>query len=140
DFLRRSQTIAPRLVHSGSWLMDPELRFPSLNAGQPDDQRRTARDWFASSKRSLIAPFGVGTVDQALLGVIAVKHFFVRHFALAGKVVILDEVHSYDVFTGTLIEALISALLKLRCTVIILSATLTRERREKLLSVATPEQ
>jgi len=32
------------------------------------------------------------------------KHFFVRRFALAGKVVILDEIHSYDLYTGTLID------------------------------------
>lgn len=134
-FLSRVQTAAPRLIHSGSWLLDKNMRFPSIHAGQPGDQRSAARDWFASSKRALIAPFGVGTVDQALLGVISVKHFFVRHFALAGKVVVIDEVHSYDVFTGTLIEALISTLVKLRCTVIILSATLTRVRREKLLSM-----
>lgn len=135
-FLARIETRGPRLVHSGSWLLEKDVRFPSFAAAQPDDQRRTARDWFASAKRALIAPFGVGTVDQALLGVIAVRHFFVRHFALAGKVVVLDEVHSYDVFTGTLIEALIAALVKLRCTVIILSATLTRARREKLLGSA----
>ena len=136
QFLHRIQAAAPRLVHGGSWLVDEKLRFPALDATQPDDQRPAARDWFASSKRALLAPFGVGTVDQALLGVIAVKHFFVRHFALAGKVVVLDEVHSYDVFTGTLIEALIKALVQLRCTVIILSATLTRERRQKLLDAA----
>ncbi|HMJ06555.1 MAG TPA: CRISPR-associated endonuclease Cas3'', partial [Chthoniobacterales bacterium] len=135
-FLARIETQAPRLVHSGSWLLDVHLRFPSFNAVQPDDQRRAARDWFASAKRALLAPFGVGTVDQALLGVIAVRHFFVRHFALAGKAVVLDEVHSYDVYTGTLIEALIRALVKLRCTVIILSATLTKTRREKLLGLA----
>lgn len=140
EFLRRIQGGTPRLVHSGSWLMDRDMQFPSLDATQPNDQRSVARDWFASSKRSLIAPFGVGTVDQALMGVIAVKHFFVRHFALAGKVVVLDEVHSYDVFTGTLIEALISALVKLRCTVIILSATLTRTRREKLLHLGGPHR
>ncbi len=68
------------------------------------------RDWFASAKRALLAPFGVGTVDQALLGVVAAKHFFVRHYALAGRVVILDEIHSYDVYTGTLIDKLISTL------------------------------
>ena len=136
EFLRRIEAGAPRLIHSGSWLVEKEIHFPSFTAIQPGGERFAARDWFASSKRALIAPFGVGTVDQALLGVIAVKHFFVRHFALAGKVVVLDEVHSYDVFTGTLIEALIGALVKLRCTVIILSATLTRGRREKLLNLA----
>ena len=64
----------------------------------------------------------------------AVKHFFVRRFALAGKVVILDEVHSYDIYTGTLITALVRELVNLRCTVIILSATLTVERRRELLA------
>src|SRR2546422_8585935 len=42
--------------------------------------------------------------DQALLGIIAAKWFFLRQFALAGKVVVLDEVHSYDLYTGTLIQ------------------------------------
>jgi len=138
EFLHRIQTQPPRLIHGASWLVDKELMFPELNAGQSDDQRQTNRDWFASSKRALLAPFGVGTVDQALMGVIAVKHFFVRHYALAGKVVVLDEVHSYDVFTGTHVEALIEALSRLGCTVIILSATLTRERRELLLRKALP--
>ena len=78
--------------------------------GTAADDARAGRDWFASAKRALIAPFGVGTVDQALLGVVAAKHFFVRHFALAGKVVILDEIHSYDLYTGTLIDKLITTL------------------------------
>jgi CRISPR-associated endonuclease/helicase Cas3 len=138
DFLQRIQARAPRLIHGGSWLVDANLKFPDINAGQPDDQRWASRDWFASSKRALLAPFGVGTVDQALMAVIAVKHFFVRYYALAGKVVVLDEVHSYDVFTGTHIEALVEALARLGCTVIILSATLTRERREALLRKALP--
>ena len=54
------------------------------------------RSWFDSRKRMILAPFGVGTIDQALMSVIAVKHSSVRAFGLAGKVVILDEVHSYD--------------------------------------------
>lgn len=133
SFLERIEGGTVRLIHSGSWLLDDKLRFPSLTASQPEDQQRSVRDWFASAKRALLAPYGVGTVDQALMGVIAVRHFFVRHFALAKKVVILDEVHSYDMYTGTLLDALVEALNLLGCTVIILSATLTRERREKLL-------
>jgi CRISPR-associated endonuclease/helicase Cas3 len=83
----------------------------------------------------LLAPYGVGTVDQALLGIVAAKHFFIRQFGLAGKVVILDEVHSYDLYTGTLIDALVSRLLELHCTVMVLSATLTGARRRQLLQV-----
>ena len=83
----------------------------------------------------ILAPFGVGTIDQALMSVIAVKHSSVRAFGLAGKVVILDEVHSYDSYTGTLIEALIKELLALGSTVIVLSATLRKSVRAGLLGL-----
>jgi CRISPR-associated endonuclease/helicase Cas3 len=100
------------------------------------DHVRAARSWFASGKRALLSAFGVGTVDQALLGVVAAKHFFVRQFGLAGKVVILDEIHTYDLYTGTLLDNLVKRLRELRCTVLILSATLTARRREELLRTA----
>jgi CRISPR-associated endonuclease/helicase Cas3 len=136
-----------RLIHGSSWLrMDsfPQLR-PSFSGDEDDDERpmdtvRAARDWFASAKRALLAPFGVGTVDQALLGVLAAKHFFVRQFALAGKVVILDEVHAYDPYTSTLVDALIRRCLELGCTVLVLSATLTQQRRRELLQLGAPSE
>lgn len=107
---------------------------PVLTLPHRDDENATpARDWFASAKRSLLAPFGVGTVDQALLAIVAARHFFVRRFALAGKVVIVDEVHSYDIYTGTLVGRLRAELEQLGCTVILLSTTLTRSRRNTLL-------
>ena len=131
-----------RLAHGNAWLEDgfdlrinpAFLRGEEKDGEQPGETAREARSWFASAKQALLAPYGVGTVDQALQGVVAVKHFFVRRFALAGKVVILDEVHSYDIYTGTLIAALIRELVNLRCTVIILSATLTADRRRELLA------
>jgi len=121
-----------RLIHGNSWLV--ESAQPLTDSRNGDTTKvRTGRDWFASPRRALLAPFGVGTVDQALLGVVAVKHFFVRQFGLAGKVVILDEVHSYDLYTGTLLDQLVTRLRELGATVIILSATLTAARRRKLL-------
>lgn len=93
--------------------------------------------WFSNHKRELLAPFGVGTIDQALMSVLNVKHGFVRAFGLAGKVVILDEIHSYDAYTGTIIDELIEHLVAWKCTVIILSATLTKERRENLLGLGS---
>lgn len=133
-----------RLIHSMSWLREnlyvPTLR-PSASdpAGFSEEKRheearaREAAAWFRGAKRAILEPFGVGTVDQALLGVVAAKHFFVRLHALAGKVVVLDEVHSYDRYTGTLIDALIRELEALGSTVLILSATLTRQRVGELL-------
>lgn len=137
DFTRKiwPDGLDTRLIHANSWLME-NLRQPKPAAttnGVESDDARAGRDWFASAKRALIAPFGVGTVDQALLSVVAAKHFFVRRFGLAGKVVILDEVHSYDFYTGTLIRVLCETLEELGCTVILLSATLIPERRKALL-------
>ena len=130
-------TVTPstRLIHANSWLIDG-INLPKLSAtasDKPIEDARAANDWFASPKRALLAPFGVGTVDQALLAVVAAKHFFVRRFGLAGKVVILDEVHSYDFYTGSLIKGLCKILEELHCTLILLSATLTSERRTALL-------
>lgn len=128
---------ATRLIHGNSWLMDQEplLSPDATNRDPTREDARAGRDWFSSAKRALIAPFGVGTIDQALLGVVAAKHFFVRHFALAGKVVILDEVHSYDLYTGTLIDKLITTLEALGCTVIVLSATLSGKRLGQITEV-----
>lgn len=93
-------------------------------------------EWFAPRKRSILAPVGVGTIDQALMSVMAVTHSPVRALGLMGKVVVLDEVHSYDIYTGTLVDALVKQLRALGCTVIVLSATLTNSRREVLTGVS----
>lgn len=111
------------LLHANAWLFETDM----------GEEGRPGGAWFNQSKRGLLAPFAVGTIDQALMAAMNVKHGFVRAFGLAGKVVILDEVHTYDAYTSTLLDALVSLLRQLRCTVIILSATLNRERRKKLL-------
>ncbi len=133
DFLRKilsddSSHKQALLVHGNAWLK----QFEMGEEGNPGGA------WFAQGKRGILAPFAVGTIDQALMAVMNVKHGFVRTFGLAGKVVILDEVHSYDSYTGTILDTLVQALRELHCTVIILSATLTQARRAKLLGV-TPQ-
>lgn len=139
-FVQRISTNAPdvRLAHSASWLMQAEPPVnprPTCPDTESQEHVRAGRSWFAQLKRALLAPFGVGTIDQALLAIVAANHFFVRQFGLAGKVVILDEVHSYDLYTGTLIDVLVRRLRELHCTVIVLSATLTAARRRQLLQI-----
>jgi CRISPR-associated endonuclease/helicase Cas3 len=93
-----------------------------------------AEGWFAANKKhGLLAPYGVGTIDQALLAVLQTKHVFVRLFGLAGKAVVLDEVHAYDAYMTTLMEQLLRWLGALGCPVVLLSATLPRDKRLKLL-------
>jgi len=113
----QSQDAAVLHVHSMAWL------YAAL-----EEEGEHAGAWFEHSKRALLAPFGAGTIDQALMAVIRVRHAAVRSYGLAGKVVILDEVHSYDAYTGTLLDALIEHLTHLGCTVIVLSATLVKSR------------
>ncbi|MCX7801298.1 MAG: CRISPR-associated endonuclease Cas3'', partial [Fimbriimonadales bacterium] len=111
-----------RLIHGDSWA--------SWDAGSKDPE---AEDWFAGRKRALLWPYGVGTIDQALVSVLQARHHFVRLFALAGKTVVLDEVHAYDVYMSELIVRLLQWLKALNCQVVVLSATLPSHRREALL-------
>jgi CRISPR-associated endonuclease/helicase Cas3 len=93
-----------------------------------------AAEWFTYRKRGLLAPFGVGTVDQALLAVLQTRHVFVRLFGLAHKTVIIDEVHAYDAYMTTLLERLLEWLAALGSSVVLLSATLPKARRDALAS------
>jgi len=151
-----------KLAHGQAWLKEDENKgdavkldwggegtrkgkgdkswFEIFDPNKPDtpEKLRVPR-WFNPSKRGLLFPFAVGTIDQTLMAVLNVKHSFVRSFALAGKVVVLDEVHSYDAYTGTLLDELVRRLRDLGCTVIILSATLTAARRKSLLGDGAPE-
>jgi CRISPR-associated endonuclease/helicase Cas3 len=99
-----------------------------------------AEGWFAQNKKQgLLAPFAVGTIDQALLAVLQTKHVFVRLFGLAGKTVIFDEVHAYDAYMSTLLERLLEWLAALGCSVVLLSATLPAEKRLRLLGAYAGE-
>lgn len=120
-----SESVKLKLLHGAAWLEEKVF-------GEDGDAGKT---WFDSGKRGILAPFAVGTVDQALMAVLNVRHEMVRSFGLAGKVVILDEVHSYDAYTGTILNKLIEFLRESQCTVIVLSATLTASQKKKILDV-----
>lgn len=115
-----------QLIHSGARLRDMKLG----KEGAPGES------FFSGNKQALIASFGAGTVDQALLSLLKTNRFFrLRMAGLVGKVVILDEIHSYDAYTSTLVAQLISNIEALGGTVIVLSATLTDAARSKLLDL-----
>ena len=126
-FLHR--TLAPESRHAAAMLLHAMAWLHATH----HEEGPNAASWFEQSKRGLLAPFGAGTLDQALMAVINVRHSAVRSFGLAGKVVILDEIHSYDAYTGTLLDALVAHLRKLGCTVILLSATLTQARLARVI-------
>lgn len=92
-----------------------------------------AAEWFTHRKRGLLAPFGVGTIDQALLGALRARHVFVRLFGLARKTVVVDEAHAYDTYMSSILERLLEWLGAMESPVVILSATLPAQRRQALL-------
>ncbi len=122
---------------SQAMLADPD-QLAGLYDEQGGDARVHTLRWFLSAKRALLAPYGLGTIDQGLLGVLYSRHFFLRLFGLAGKTVVLDEIHAYDVYTGTLIRQLLPWLRALGCHVILLSATLPARARRALLGAWDP--
>jgi CRISPR-associated endonuclease/helicase Cas3 len=135
-----------QLIHGASLLNEQfqQLRLASVGDGVSDGIMAT--EWFLSKKRGLLAPYGVGTIDQALLSVLQTRHFFVRLLGLCQKTVIVDEVHAYDTYMSELLERMFRWLAALGSPVILLSATLPAERRKSLFAaysgqpVSLPDQ
>jgi CRISPR-associated endonuclease/helicase Cas3 len=111
--------------------------FKVLWADNPDDLEAHKR-WVAESpKRYLAATLAVGTLDQALLGALKVRHAHLRHALLSRSLLVVDEVHASDSYMGILLEKLLAAHLRLGGHALLLSATLgsvARTRYQALLS------
>ena len=122
-----------RLVHGTAWMHDSATPTyePSIESSNENDLQDF--DWFQPKKRSLLAPFGVGTIDQALMSVLHVRFGFLRLFGLAGKVLVIDEVHAYDAYMSAILELLLKWCNAIKLPVIMLSATLPAEKRATLV-------
>lgn len=114
-----------------------------LPAG-PDDADRAQHDesatarcaaWLADhNKRALLAPAGVGTIDQALLAVLHSKHQSLRLLGLFRKVLVVDEVHACDPYMQTVLESLLEFHALAGGSAILLSATLPARMKRSLLA------
>ncbi|MFF0146541.1 CRISPR-associated Cas3 family helicase [Amycolatopsis sulphurea] len=121
------------LVHAGAREVLEELAKLSEIGIDEGDSAATARAWF-TRKRSLLAVLGSGTIDQLLKAAFRGGHVFVRLAGLAGKVVVIDEVHAYDTYMSTLLQRVLVWLGALGVPVVLLSATLPAGRRHALVS------
>jgi CRISPR-associated endonuclease/helicase Cas3 len=129
-----------QLLHGGTLLNDSfqDLRLRGIHA-EGGDGSIQAGEWFTHKKRALLSEYGVGTIDQALMPILPVRHNFVRLWGLANRVVVFDEIHAYDAYTGTLLVHLLRWLLALDSSVILLSATLPPSFRDKLAEIVGSE-
>jgi CRISPR-associated endonuclease/helicase Cas3 len=131
--MKCSRPLDLQLLHGATQLNEDfqKLRFSGIHS-DAGEGRIMAAEWFTPHKRALLSEYGVGTVDQALLPVLPVRHQFVRLWGLANRVVVFDEIHAYDAYTGTLLHHLLDWLLALGSSVVMLSATLPPGFRREL--------
>lgn len=130
------------LAHSADWL---KLRLEEVSRNDTgygrDEEPSASRNctaWLADSrKKALLADFGVGTIDQALLSVLPVRHQSLRLLGLSTKVLVVDEIHACDSYTGELLERLLQFHAALGGSAIVLSATLPQSQRARYLKAFT---
>ena len=113
--------------------------FEVLWDDEPDAATKLARWAGERPKRYLAGTIAVGTIDQALLGAIQVKHAHLRSACLLRHLLVVDEVHASDAY----MEQLLSHLLSFHTTAgghaLLLSATLGSSARVRLLQTPRAE-
>lgn len=103
-----------------------------------EDQKRRDRTWAAERpKRFLAAPIAVGTIDQALFSTIQVPHAHLRAACLDRSLLVIDEVHSSDVYMRYLIRRLLKRHCEAGGRALLLSATLGAAARAEYLHPET---
>lgn len=129
------------LAHGGRKLVEEfaaSVIVPGRDEGDArqldESATRRCQRWLADhNKRALLAPAGIGTVDQALLGALQSKHQSLRLLGLARKVLIVDEVHACDPYMQRTLETLLEFHARAGGSAILLSATLTLRMKASLL-------
>ena len=104
----------------------------------PDVQTQKRRWAAESAKRYLAAQIAVGTVDQAMMAVLQVKHAHMRAACLARNLLIVDEVHASDTYMGTILEHLLRAHVEAGGYAMLMSATLGSAARCRWLGQNSP--
>ncbi|GAB79426.1 CRISPR-associated endonuclease/helicase Cas3 [Austwickia chelonae] len=89
--------------------------------------------WLQGRKRGVLANHVIGTIDQVLFGGLQSKHLALRHLALSGKVVVVDEVHAADVYMRSFLCLVLDWLGAYEVPVVLLSATLPSAQRRQLV-------
>lgn len=111
----------------------------AYGASRSQDGTRSATEtvapaeWLLGRNRGLLIPLTVGTVDQLLHAATRTRHVMLRHAGLAGRVVVLDEVHAYDVYMAQFLFEALRWLADMQVPVVLLSATLPSSMREGLV-------
>lgn len=120
-----------KLMHGKAAFNEDYQAIP--NASNVDDLGSVVVNSWFSGKKSILSKFTVGTIDNFLLLGLKQKHLFLKHLGFSDKVVILDEVHAYDAYMSQYLYKAVEWLGAYHVPIVILSATLPKNRRNALL-------
>ena len=105
-----------------------------------DDQKPALHRWAAEhATRFLAAPIAVGTVDQAMLGALQVKHAHLRGSALSRSLLVVDEVHASDSYMTEILLQLTDQHLAVGGYAMLMSATLGATARVRWTGDTLPD-
>lgn len=117
------------LAHGRRMLSESFSEVKGNDGHRPQDAACAA--WLADDRRlSLLAEIGVGTIDQALLGVLPTRFNSLRLAALADRILVVDEAHSYDPYMERELCSLLEFQAALGGSAIVMTATLPPSMRE----------
>jgi len=122
------------LAHGRASLSTPFKALVGRAADGSNDA--TCSPWLADGRRrALLANVGVGTVDQALLGVLPTRYATLRLYGLASKILIVDEAHELgNPYMAEELTRLLQAHRMAGGSAIVLTATLPLSLRSRLLA------
>jgi len=86
-----------------------------------------------STKKSLLADIGIGTIDQLLFGILPVRYQNLRLFGMRNKILVIDEVHAYDPYMNNLLCAVLKAHVSSGGSAVLLSATIPLDLKKRLV-------
>ena len=135
DYIRRAcpddRPEALHRVHSQAILHDRPESVPVSD--EPEAVRASSR-WMRGTRKTMLAPYGVGTIDQVLLGALKAKHSPVRVLGASLGCLIVDEAHALDPYMRRLLIRSLEWLASLGTPVVVLSATMPNKRIAELVA------
>ena len=115
-------------------------RLPHWRVKWDDDTAAAPQRWAAEhATRFLAATVAVGTVDQAMLAGLQVKHAHLRGSALGRSLLVIDEVHASDAYMTEILKQLLDGHLATGGYAMLMSATLGATARARWTDESLPD-
>ena len=127
----------PRTIQAGEY---KGKRLPDWSVLWDDDPADASHRWAAEHATRFLAAFvAVGTVDQAMLATLQVKHAHLRGSALSKALLVIDEVHASDTYMTEVLSRLLDGHLAIGGYAMLMSATLGAKARSQWVGEPLPD-